>query len=118
MDKLEHNEKGWGEGGSDYSDIDFLQLVAYLVSITRIYEFFIYLDVQVNLQTIRYQCSYFGLVVDNNMGSGGGCCFYMAHTIFMSLGLLIMNMMGYSQEGYTTYWEQLDLDNNLRVITE
>ena len=42
----------------------------------------------------------------------------MAHTIFMSLGLLIMNMMSYSQAGYTTYWEQLDLDNNLRVITD
>ena len=24
MDKLEHTEKGWGEGGSDYSDIDLL----------------------------------------------------------------------------------------------
>ena len=73
------------------------------------------LNMKLNLQTIRYQCSYFGPVVDNNMGSGGGCCFYMAHTIFMSLGLLIMS---YSQEGDTTYWEQLDLDNNLRVITE
>ena len=30
MDKLEHNEKGWGEGDSDYSDIDLLHLVAYL----------------------------------------------------------------------------------------
>ena len=30
MDKLEHTEKGWGEGNSDYSDIDLLQLVAYL----------------------------------------------------------------------------------------
>ena len=30
MDKLEHTEKGWGEGGSEYSDIDLLHLVAYL----------------------------------------------------------------------------------------
>ena len=30
MDKLELTEKGWGEGGSDYSDIDLLQLIGYM----------------------------------------------------------------------------------------
>ena len=37
MDKLEHTEKGWGEGGSDYSDIDLLHLVAYLGLVSLYY---------------------------------------------------------------------------------
>ena len=37
MDKLEHTEKGWGEGGSDYSDIDLFQLVAYLGLVSLYY---------------------------------------------------------------------------------
>ena len=37
MDKLEHAEKGWGEGGSDYSDIDLLQLIAYLGLVSLYY---------------------------------------------------------------------------------
>ena len=37
MDKLEHTEKGWGEGCSDYSDIDLLQLIAYLGLVSLYY---------------------------------------------------------------------------------
>ena len=37
MDKLENTEKGWGEGGSDYSDIDLLQLIAYLGLVSLYY---------------------------------------------------------------------------------
>ena len=37
MDELEHTEKGWGEGGSDYSDIDLLQLIAYLGLVSLYY---------------------------------------------------------------------------------